>query len=57
MGIEPTTTAWEAVVLPLNYVRIFIYYTYYIINKLYFQGGIFILTAIFLFFYKKIIFF
>lgn len=21
MGIEPTTTAWEAVVLPLNYAR------------------------------------
>lgn len=21
MGIEPTTTAWEAVVLPLNYIR------------------------------------
>ncbi len=24
MGIEPTTTAWKAVVLPLNYTRIFI---------------------------------
>ncbi len=23
MGIEPTTTAWKAVVLPLNYTRIF----------------------------------
>ena len=22
MGIEPTTTAWKAVVLPLNYTRI-----------------------------------
>lgn len=22
MGIEPTTTAWKAVVLPLNYARI-----------------------------------
>ena len=21
MGIEPTTTAWQAVVLPLNYTR------------------------------------
>ncbi len=24
MGIEPTTTAWKAVVLPLNYTRIII---------------------------------
>jgi hypothetical protein len=24
MGIEPTTTAWKAVVLPLNYTRIYI---------------------------------
>ena len=24
MGIEPTTTAWKAVVLPLNYTRLFI---------------------------------
>jgi hypothetical protein len=23
VGIEPTTTAWKAVVLPLNYARIF----------------------------------
>jgi hypothetical protein len=23
MGIEPTTTAWKAVVLPLNYTRIY----------------------------------
>ena len=23
MGIEPTSTAWEAVVLPMNYIRIF----------------------------------
>jgi hypothetical protein len=23
MGIEPTTTAWKAVVLPLNYTRLF----------------------------------
>ena len=22
MGIEPTSTAWEAVVLPMNYIRI-----------------------------------
>ena len=21
MGVEPTTTAWEAVVLPINYIR------------------------------------
>ena len=21
MGIEPTSTAWEAVVLPMNYIR------------------------------------
>ena len=29
MGVEPTTTAWEAVVLPINYIRvsIFIYYS------------------------------
>ncbi len=28
MGIEPTTKAWEAFVLPLNYIRSFsIYYT------------------------------
>ena len=28
MGIEPTTKAWEAFVLPLNYIRNFsIYYT------------------------------
>ncbi len=25
MGIEPTTTAWKAVVLPLNYTRIIIF--------------------------------
>ena len=24
MGVEPTSTAWEAVVLPMNYIRIFI---------------------------------
>ena len=24
MGIEPTSTAWEAVVLPMNYIRIFV---------------------------------
>lgn len=24
MGVEPTTVAWEATVLPLNYIRIFI---------------------------------
>jgi hypothetical protein len=24
MGIEPTTTAWKAVVLPLNYTRVII---------------------------------
>ena len=23
MGIEPTSTAWEAVVLPMNYIRVF----------------------------------
>ena len=22
MGIEPTSTAWEAVVLPMNYIRV-----------------------------------
>lgn len=22
-GIEPTSTAWEAVVLPMNYIRVF----------------------------------
>ncbi len=27
MGVEPTTSAWEANVLPINYIRIFrIYY-------------------------------
>jgi hypothetical protein len=25
-GIEPSTTAWKAVVLPLNYTRVLIYY-------------------------------
>ena len=24
MGIEPTSTAWEAVVLPMNYIRIYL---------------------------------
>ena len=23
MGVEPTSTAWEAVVLPMNYIRVF----------------------------------
>jgi hypothetical protein len=27
MGIEPTTSAWKAEVLPLNYTRIFFYLT------------------------------
>lgn len=29
MGIEPTSTAWEAVVLPMNYIRIYlpVYFT------------------------------
>ena len=29
MGIEPTSTAWEAVILPMNYIRTFtvIYFT------------------------------
>ncbi len=22
MGVEPTTTAWEAIVLPINYIRV-----------------------------------
>jgi hypothetical protein len=26
MGIEPTTSAWKAEVLPLNYTRIYIMY-------------------------------
>ena len=26
MGIEPTSTAWEAVVLPMNYIRVAYYY-------------------------------
>lgn len=26
MGIEPTTKAWKAFILPLNYVRIYIIY-------------------------------
>ena len=26
MGVEPTHSAWEANVLPINYVRIFIYF-------------------------------
>ena len=26
MGVEPTTSAWEANVLPINYIRINIYY-------------------------------
>ena len=25
MGIEPTSTAWEAVVPPMNYIRVFVY--------------------------------
>ena len=24
MGIEPTSTAWEAVVLPMNYIRVYL---------------------------------
>lgn len=28
MGIEPTTSAWKAEVLPLNYTRIFSYKSY-----------------------------
>lgn len=28
MGIEPTSTAWEAVVLPMNYIRIFCFLLY-----------------------------
>ena len=28
MGIEPTSTAWEAVVLPMNYIRVFQYRAY-----------------------------
>ena len=27
MGIEPTLPAWEAEVLPMNYIRIFLYYS------------------------------
>lgn len=27
MGVEPTHSAWEANVLPINYVRIFIYFS------------------------------
>ncbi len=27
MGIEPTFEAWEAPVLPLNYTRIYLYFT------------------------------
>lgn len=34
MGVEPTHSAWEANVLPINYVRIFIYF---IIKQILFQ--------------------
>ena len=27
MGVEPTYSAWEADVLPINYIRIILYYT------------------------------
>ena len=30
MGIEPTLSAWEAEVLPLNYTRVFVYSTKYL---------------------------
>ena len=26
MGVEPTYSAWEADVLPINYIRIYIYF-------------------------------
>ena len=38
MGIEPTTSAWKAEVLPLNYTRI-IRTTIIISNKQYFSTG------------------
>ena len=29
MGIEPTSTAWEAFVLPMNYIRVFCLLMYF----------------------------
>lgn len=35
MGIEPTTSAWKAEVLPVNYTRIFLYRTFHKRTDLY----------------------
>ena len=38
MGIEPTTSAWKAEVLPLNYTRIFLCRNLYVPdNKVYYK--------------------
>ena len=35
MGVEPTYSAWEANVLPINYIRVVLYYTTFLV---YFQA-------------------